>query len=136
MSQGPDGKWAALRVRVRAGDSRVATVRELAGLFMLDERVLHVSSGSVPAVETFRNLLQFIERAPELSRRISRLSKASGAELIRAYRGGEIVFTAGSGRGCRADLAVLSDPGPDTETAVLPCLAAGGNPQIWTMEGT
>lgn len=136
MSQGPDGGWAALRVRVQAGDSRVATIRELAGLFMLDERVLHVCPVYIQARESFRSLLQCIDRAPELSRRISRLSQAAGAELIRTYRGGEIRFPAGSGRGCSADLAVLDSPGPGTEAAVLPCLAAGKNPQVWLMEGS
>lgn len=135
MRKGSDGKWAQSRVTVPGSQGDVTRVRELAGMFLLRERVLHVSARHAQSADEARRMTEIVTGRPELSRQVSRISRAHGAELIRTHQGGEILFTAGSGRGCRADLAVLSGPGPDTEAAVLPCLAAGNNPQIWTTEG-
>lgn len=128
-----DGRW--VQPRVSCGYSDVILARQLAGLFLLDERILYVCHGRQRAREAFGCLLGCIERTPQLSRRVTRVSKAAGAESIRTQAGGEIRFPSPAGsHGVSADLIVLSGgTGYDNRvlTAVLPCSASRPDPQVW-----
>jgi hypothetical protein len=128
-----DGRW--VQPRVNCGYSDVILARELAGLFLLDERILHVCPSRTQAGAAFERLYECVAREPELSRRVTRASKAAGMESLRTQAGGEIWFPSVSGsRGVSADLIVLSGgTGYDNRvlTAVLPCSASRPDPQVW-----
>lgn len=125
-----DGRW--VQPRVSCGYSDVILARELAGLFLLDERILHVCSSRAGGRKAFGCLLGCIERTPELSRRVTRVTRVNGAASIRAQAGGEIRFLSPvSARGINADLAILGNPGPHAEEAVIPCLMNRPGSQLW-----
>lgn len=136
MRKGSDGKWEQFQVTVPDGQDDVIRVRELAGLFLLGERVLHVSAGHAQSAEQARKMTEIVTGSPDLARRVTRVSRVHGAELIRTYRGGgEIRYmTPPSCRGYAADLIVFR-PGRNLDdkvlAAVLPCAAGRPDPQVW-----
>ena len=135
MRTGSDGKRVQFQVKLPRGQAEVILVRELAGLFLLDERILHVSAGNIQSAGQARKITEIVTGSPELSRRVSRIRRANGAESIRTYQGSEIRFlTSLQARGYAADLLVFG-PGADRSSriiaALIPCLAGRPDPQIW-----
>lgn len=142
LGERPDGKWAAFEVGLvvprQNGKGAILEARELAGLFLLGERLLiHSAHQFDTSLEAFRRLLTLIESTPDLDRRVKRVSNAHGKEGIELLNGQRIRFrarTKGGGRGFTSD-CLIYDEAMDlpkfAQSATLPTLSARPNPQVW-----
>lgn len=140
-----DGRWAAptvgLVVGRQNGKNAVLEARELAGLFLLDERVIiHSAHEQATSSEHFRRLLQRIESVPEFDRRVFKAVHGKGSEAIELLGGQRILFktrTGGAGLGFTADCIVFDEAmilNADAKAALIPTMAARsieGNTQTW-----
>lgn len=135
-------RWAAFEVGVvvprQNGKGSILEARELAGLFLLEERLqIHSSHQFDTSLEAFRRLEWLIEDTPELSKRVKRISRAHGEEGIELKGGYRIRFrtrTKGGGRGFSSDCLILDEAMflPEfAHGALLPTLSARPNPQVW-----
>jgi len=142
LGERPDGSWAAFEVGVvvprQNGKGALLEARELAGLFLLGERlIVHSAHLFDTSLEAFRRLLELIESTPELDQRVQRVSRSHGEEGIELRGGQRIRFrtrTRGGGRGLSADLVVLDEAmilPTAVHGALLPTLSARPNPQVW-----
>lgn len=145
-----DGKWAAFEVGVvvsrQNGKDAILEARELAGLYLLDERLLiHSAHQFDTSLEHFRRLLYWIENTSELSRRVKRVSRSHGEEGIELHgpKGRRIsgtqrirfrTRTKSGGRGFTGDYLAFNEAMELPESAIaalLPTLSARPNPQVW-----
>jgi hypothetical protein len=137
-----DGKWAAfeigLTVSRQNGKGALLEARELAGLFLLGERlIIHSAHLFDTSLEHFDRLLGRIEDTPELLKRVASVSRSHGKEGIKLKNGQQIRFrarTSGGGRGFTADLVILDEAMDIPESvlgALLPTVSARPNPQVW-----
>jgi hypothetical protein len=120
------------------GKGAILEARELAGLFLLGERlVIHSAHQFDTSLEAFRRLLTLIEDTPDLERRVKRVSRSHGEEGIELLNGQRVRFrtrTKGGGRGFSADCLILDEAMFIPEAmhgALLPTLSARPNPQVW-----
>jgi phage terminase large subunit-like protein len=136
------GRWAAprcgLSVSRQNGKNAVLEMRELYGMFMLGERVLHTAHEVKTAQKAFRRLLDFFDNPrqyPKLHARTTMIRKANGQEAIYLDNGGSFELVArsrGSGRGFSCDVLVMDEAQEMTEdalAALLPTISASPNPQ-------
>jgi hypothetical protein len=141
LGERADGKWAAFEIGMvvarQNGKGGFLEIRELAGLFLLEERlIVHSAHQFDTSLEAFNRLLFLIENCPDLSRRVKRVSRSHGEEGIELKTGQRIRFrtrTKGGGRGFSGDLLVLDEAMILPETAyaaLLPTLSARPNPQV------
>lgn len=137
-----DGKWAAFEIGVvvsrQNGKGGILEARELAGLFLLEERlIIHSAHQFDTSLEAFRRLLFLIEDTPDLDRQVRRISRSHGEEGIELKNGCRIRFrtrTKGGGRGFSSDCLILDEAMILPESAhgaLLPTLSARPNPQVW-----
>ena len=142
LGERQDGKWAAFEVGLvvsrQNGKGSILEARELAGLFLLGERfMVHSAHRFDTSLEAFQRLVNLIDGAPDLSKRVKRVSRSHGDEGIELISGQRIRFrtrTAGGGRGFTADCIILDEAMqiPDAMLrALLPTLSSRPNPQIW-----
>lgn len=142
LGERPDGKWSAFEVGVvvsrQNGKGGLLEARELAGLFLLGERlIVHSAHQFDTSLEAFRRLLALIEDTPTLSKRVQRVSKSHGEEGIELKSRQRIRFrtrTAGGGRGFTGDCLILDEAmilKREMMGALLPTLSARPNPQVW-----
>lgn len=113
-------------------------VRELAGLFLWDERlIVHTAHEFKTAQEAFLAAEQLVDGCSDLSRHVKRIRRAHGEEAIELHNGGRLRFLArsgGSGRGFSGDLIMLDEAfklPTGAIGALLPTMSARPNPQIW-----
>ena len=142
LGERADGSWAAFEVGVcvprQNGKGAILEARELAGLFLLGERlIIHSAHQFDTSLEAFRRLLQLIEDTPDLDAEVAKVSNAHGEEGITLRSGSRIRFrtrTKGGGRGFSADCLILDEAMFLAESfhgALLPILSARPNPQVW-----
>jgi hypothetical protein len=142
LGERADGRWAAFEVGLvvsrQNGKGAILEARELAGLFLLGERLLiHSAHQFDTSLEAFRRLLQLIEDTPDFDRRVKRVSRAHGEEGVELKNGQRIRFrtrTKGGGRGFSGDCLILDEAMILPESAhgaLLPTLSARPNPQVW-----
>jgi hypothetical protein len=142
LGERADGQWAAFEVGVvvprQNGKGGILEARELAGLFLLGERLItHSAHQFDTSLEAFSRLLTLIEQTPDLERRVKRTSRSHGEEGIELKGGQRIRFrtrTKGGGRGFSGDCVILDEAMVLPETALgalFPTLSARPNPQIW-----
>lgn len=137
-----DGKWAAFEVGLvvsrQNGKGAILEARELAGLFLLGERmIIHSAHQFDTSLEAYRRLRFLIEETPELDAQVRRYMNSHGEEGIELKTGARIRFrtrTKGGGRGFSSDCLVLDEAMvlPEfSHGALLPTLSARPNPQVW-----
>lgn len=142
LGETSEGRWAAFEVGVvvarQNGKGGLLEARELAGLFLLGERlIIHSAHQFDTSIEAFRRLLGLIEDTPELSRRVRRVVRSHGEEGIELVSGQRIRFrtrTKGGGRGFTCDCLILDEAmilPKAAHGALLPTLAARPDPQVW-----
>ena len=142
LAEKADGTHAAFEVGLNVarqnGKGTILEARELAGLFLLGERlIVHSAHQFDTSMEHFSRLLGLIEETPEFLARVRTVSKSHGAEGITLKNGQRIRFrtrTKGGGRGFTADLLVMDEAMFLPEAmygALLPTLSARPNPQVW-----
>lgn len=149
LGERADGSWAAFQaglcVSRQNGKGGVLEARELAGLFLLDERlIVHSAHQFDTSLEAFRRLLFLVESRDEFTRRVKRVSRAHGEEGIelhgpkgrRTTGGQRIRFrtrTKGGGRGFSGDVVIFDEcmilP-VAFHGAVFPIISARPNPQV------
>lgn len=144
LGERADGKWAAFEVGLdvprQNGKNGVAEIRELAGLFLLGERlIIHSAHEFATAIEAFERMLVLMESCPDFERRIQKVSRSHGFEGILLKGGQRLRYrtrTKGGGRGFSGD-CLLFDEAMDIpaamHSALFPTLSARPNPQIWYM---
>ncbi|MFB6675599.1 terminase [Streptomyces sp. NPDC056390] len=142
LRERPDGSWASFEIGVNVprqnGKGGIIEARELAGLFLLGERVIihsaHEFKTSRVAFERIRSL---ILGTPALSKRVKRILNNTTETSIELVNGQKLHFLArssGSGRGFTGDCIILDECmilGDDAMGALMPTLSAVPNPQIW-----
>lgn len=140
-----DGKWAASTVGLvlprQLGKSVVLDARQLAGLFIVNERLaLSTAQEFKTTSESFRRIMALIENTPELDAKVHKVFTSHGSEGIELKNGNRLRFiarSAGSGRGFSAQAIYLDEAYALTQaqmSAMLPTLAAQtmtGNVQLW-----
>lgn len=142
LGEAPDGKWAAFEVAEivsrQNGKGAVFEARELAGLFLLGERlVIHTAHEFKTAAEAFRRVESLVSNTDSLRKRVKRVDRTRGEEGIELLTGQRLRFLArskGSGRGFTGDCVILDEAyelGDDQMAALLPTLSARPNPQLW-----
>jgi phage terminase large subunit-like protein len=137
-----DGSWSAFEVCVNVprqnGKGGVIEARELAGLFLLGERlILHSAHEFKTAKEAFLRIEALIENCDTLRKRCKKPRHTTGEEQIELLTGARLRFLArsgGSGRGFSGDCNILDEAmilGDEAMGALMPTMAARPNPQIW-----
>lgn len=145
-----DGKWASprcgLSVSRQNGKNALIEMRELFGMVMLGETIVHSAHEVKTARKAFKRLQHFFgEKAddpralfPELNALVTSVRNANGQEAIYLENGGSVEFVArskGSGRGFTVDVIVMDEAqelSDDALAALLPTRSAAPlqNPQL------
>ena len=145
LGERADGKWAAptvgLVVGRQNGKGSILEARELAGLFLLDERlIVHTAHRQKIATNHFRRVRDLIRGVPDFNSRVAKISEGKGSEAIELKDGRRIEFAtrmSGNARGLTADLLVYDEAMFLSETdrsGIAPTMAArsmDGNVQSW-----
>lgn len=145
-----DGKWACFEfgeiVARQNGKGTILEVRVLAGLFLLDERLIMWSAHEVKtAMEGFRRFKSLLlglgnevaDNLISVDGILIKVTNTNGAESFeRLDTGARVKFIArskGSGRGFSGDLNLIDEAFAYTaaqQDALMPTMAARPNPQI------
>lgn len=142
LGERPDGRWAAFEVGLMVarqnGKGAIAEARVLAGLFLLNERLIMYSAHEFKtASEMFRRILELIEGTPAFRKRVKSVSRTRGEEGIELVTGQRLRFLArstGSGRGFSGDCNLIDEAqhlGEAPIDALMPTMSARPNPQLW-----
>lgn len=142
MSMRPDGRWAAFEVGVvvprQNGKGSILEARQLAGLFVLGERLqIHTAHEFKTCFEHFRRVKDLVEGCDLLRAQVKIIRTGAGDQAIELKNGNRLRFLArsrSSGRGFSADVIYLDEAfllSDATMGALLPALSARENPQIW-----
>jgi hypothetical protein len=135
-------KYQAFEVGVvvsrQNGKGAILEARELAGLYLLGERMIIHSAHEFPtSLEAFRRILFWVENNDELRKQVHKVVYNHGEEGIEMLNGQRLRFrsrTKQGGRGFTGDCLIL-DEGmilkQDAVAALMPTLSARPNPQIW-----
>lgn len=141
LSERVDGKWsafeAALLVSRQNGKGGVLEILELAGLFLLGERlILHSAHEFKTSQEAFLRIKELIDGTDDLRRRVKKVRTSHGDEGIELMSGQRLRFVArsrSSGRGFTGDRIILDEAQELPRSAMgamLPTLSARPNPQV------
>lgn len=119
LAYGEDDKYAhktcLLDVPRQNGKNGVLEVRELYGMTVEGERILHTAHEVKTARKAFERLLSFFENEaeyPELVEAVKTIRKTNGQEAILLTNGGSIEFSArskGAARGFTVDIVVCDE---------------------------
>lgn len=142
VSQMWERKWAAVEVGLvvsrQNGKGSLLEARELAGLFILGERlIIHSAHQFDTSKEAFGRILQLIEGSDDLRKHVQKISNSHGEEGIKMRNGQRLRFrtrTKGGGRGFTGDCLILDEAmylAAQQISALMPTLSARPNPQIW-----
>lgn len=142
LGERANGKWAASEVGLivprQNGKGSILEARELAGLFLLDERlILHSAHEFKTTTEAFLRIKNLIDGSDALRSRVAKVLTGHGNEQIELKTGARLKFVArtrGSGRGFSGDCVVLDEAYALSDSAMdalMPTLSAKPNAQIW-----
>jgi hypothetical protein len=142
LGENADGSWSAFECAVNVprqnGKGALIEARELAGLFLLGERlILHSAHEFKTSIEAFRRIEQLVMNCDDLRKRVARVRRTTGEEAIELLTGQRLRFLArsgGSGRGFTGNCNVLDEAmilSDDAMGALMPTMAAVKDPQVW-----
>ncbi|MFD5875697.1 terminase [Streptomyces sp. NPDC060322] len=142
LGERPDGSWSAFEVAVNVprqnGKGGIIEARELAGLFLLGERlILHSAHEFKTSIEAFRRIVALVTNTDGLRKRVKAIRRTTGEEAIELLSGQRLRFLArsgGSGRGFTGNCNILDEDmilGDDAMGALMPTMAAVKDPQVW-----
>lgn len=137
-----DGNWSAFEVAVNVprqnGKGGIIEARELAGLFLLKERlIIHSAHEFKTSRVAFQRIQSLILGCPDLRKRVRRMLCNTTETSITLVTGECLQFIArsgGSGRGWTGDCNILDEDmilGDDAMGALMPTMSAVENPQLW-----
>jgi len=135
-------RWAAFEIGLvlprQNGKNAVLEARQLAGLFLLGERLqVHSAHQFDTSLEAFRRVAGWVENFDWLRTQVKRMPRAHGEEGIELKNGQRLRFrtrTKGGGRGFTSDTLYLDEAMFLATTAhgsLLPTLSARPDPQVW-----
>ena len=145
LAYGDDDRYAhktcCLAVPRQNGKNGVLEVRELYGMTVEGEKILHTAHEVKTARKAFERLLSFFENEhdyPELAEAVKVIRKTNGQEAIILHNGGSIEFSArskGAARGFTVDIVVCDEAqelNDEQLEALMPTKAAAplGNSQL------
>jgi hypothetical protein len=142
LSYGPGGSWVALETviieaRQNGKTGGVLLPVTLFDLFLLPpDRIVWTAHLFRTARDAFDDFCTCIETAPELSRRVKRISYGNGEEFIELTTGAKLEFLArskGGGRGLGGKRVVMDEAlflSAAAMGALMPVLSARPDPQI------
>lgn len=145
LAYGDDDKYAhktcMISVPRQNGKNGVLEGRELYGITVEGEKILHTAHEVKTARKAFERLLSFFENEhdyPELVEAVKTIRKTNGQEAIILHNGGSIEFSArskGAARGFTVDIVVCDEAQELTDEqleALMPTKAAAplGNSQL------
>ncbi|MFB7219348.1 terminase [Streptomyces sp. NPDC056227] len=142
LGERPDGSWSAFEVAVNVarqnGKGGIIEARELAGLFLLGEKlILHSAHEFKTSIEAFRRVVALVTNTDSLRKRVKAIRRTTGEEAIELLTGQRLRFLArsgGSGRGFTGNTNIFDEDmilGDDAMGALMPTMAAVKNPQVW-----
>jgi hypothetical protein len=142
MGERADGKWAASEVGVTVsrqnGKGSILEARELGGLFLLGERIVHTAQQFRTATDAFTRILALVEGSPDLKARVKRTLNSPIEKSIELKNGAKLMFIArgpNAGRGLtKTDLLVFDeayDLNDAEREALVPTMTSSQNPQVW-----
>lgn len=142
VGKGRSRKWAAFEVALlvprQNGKGAVLEARELAGLFLLKERlIVHSSHQFKTTQEAFLRIRDLVDGVDDFRKKVERIRTSHGEESIELTTGQRLRFVArstSSGRGFSGDCVILDEAFALTSKmkgALIPTLSARPNPQIW-----
>jgi hypothetical protein len=142
LAENRSHEWSAFEVAVivgrQNGKGSILEARQLAGLFLLHERLqVHTAHEFKTGYEHFLRIVQLIESNPDFDARVQRVRRGAGEQAIELKTGERLRFLArssGSGRGMSGDCVYLDEAfalTPQMMGALLPTLSARDNPQLW-----
>jgi hypothetical protein len=142
LAENAAGRHSAFEVAIlvgrQNGKGSILEARQLAGLFLLGERLqVHTAHEFKTCFEHFLRVVSLIESAPELDAKVQRVRRGAGEQAIELKSGERLRFVArssGSGRGMSGDAVYLDEAfalTPQMMGALLPTLSARPNPQVW-----
>lgn len=137
-----DNKWAAFEVALvvprQNGKGSIIEARELAGLFLFDEKLLlHSAHEFKTAYEGFRRIVGLIDGSSDLSRKVKIIRTGAGDQSVELKSGQRLRFVSrsrASGRGFSGDVVFLDEAynlSDEMVAAMLPTMSARPNPQLW-----
>lgn len=137
-----DNKWASFEIGLivsrQNGKGSILEARELAGLFLLGEKlIIHSAHQFDTSIEAFMRVSQLIKNTPDLDAQVARMPNSHGSEGVELKNGQRLKFrtrTKGGGRGFTADCLILDEGmylGSAMVSALMPTLSARPNSQIW-----
>lgn len=143
LSKQENGRFAAQRCGIAVprqnGKNVILEVREVFGMVVYGEKILHTAHEVKTARKAFLRLVSFFEdkRFPELRALVKTIRRTNGQEAIYLTNGASIEFiarTKGSGRGFTVDVLVFDEAqelNDDQLAALLPTISAAplGDPQ-------
>lgn len=135
-------RWASFEVGLTVarqnGKGGILEARELAALFLLEERLtIHSAHMVDTAMEAWMRLRALIEDTPELHKQVRAYPAATGREGITLKNGCRVRFasrTKSGRRGFSCDCLIYDEAMflPEfAHGATLPVLSARPNPQVW-----
>lgn len=136
------GLWAAAlvahMVSRQNGKGDEIQARELAGLVLWDEGIIHTSHEMPTTVNAFNRLVSVFKNFDDLGKRVQRIRYANGEQAIEMKSGAFIRYrarTGGGGRGLDDISLVVYDEAqhlqPEHVAASSPTLATNVNAQVW-----
>lgn len=142
MGQDRSGRFSAFEVGLMVprqnGKGAVIEARELAGLFLLDEKlILHSAHEFKTAKEGYLRVRSLIESTPDLLELVKQFRFSNEDVSVELRTGQRLRFVArskGSGRGFSGDCVILDEAYelPDEIlSALMPTMSARPNPQLW-----
>lgn len=141
LGERTDGRWSAFEVALivarQNGKGGFFEARVLAGLFLLDERLIMYSAHEFKtAQEMFRRIEALIDGTAMMRKRVKAVSRSKGDEGIELTTGQRVRFLArskNSGRGFSGDCNILDECqnlADDSVDALMPTMSARPNPQL------
>lgn len=142
LSYKAGGRWAALESAVvearqngKTGGVLLPVV--LFDLFLLEpDRIVWTAHLFRTARDAFNDFVRCVDSAPELSRRVKKVTYANGEESIELHSGAKLEFLArskGGGRGLGGKRVVMDEAlilSAESMGALMPTLSARPDPQI------
>jgi len=142
LAETVDGLWSAFEVALvvprQNGKGTVLEARQLAGLFLLHEKLqVHTAQNDKTGQEHFLRIRDLVEANPEFRSRVSIIRYGSGEKSIELKTGERLRFlnrSSDGGRGLSGDVVYIDEAyrvTRDQMAALLPTLSARPNAQIW-----
>lgn len=136
-----NGLWAftanGLSVPRQNGKNYALEAREVYGMVVLKERILHTAHEVRTSKNHFKRMLKYFgeDGHPDLKAMVASISKTNGEEAIYLKNGAELRFVSRSKRAARgfsSDLLVIDEAqelDDESYEAILPIISASPNPQ-------